>query len=64
MNNFWLDRWFKILFSVLPEVDIDFDTLAIASGGSVEFNCIVKSLTPVKITWSFESKILKEKFAK
>lgn len=48
---------------MIPEVEIDYETLSVESYGKTTLNCNVKSLTTVNVSWSFEGKVLDEKTA-
>jgi hypothetical protein len=46
---------------VVPDVDIDYETLSAEMFGKITLNCLVKSLTTVEVTWMFGGKILAKK---
>lgn len=43
---------------MVPEVEIDYNSLSTEIGGKITLNCIVKSLTTVNMTWTIEDTIL------
>lgn len=46
---------------MVPEVEIDYETLSAEINGRIDLNCMVKSLTEVEVTWSFEGEVVAEK---
>jgi hypothetical protein len=46
---------------VIPDVDIDYETLSAEMFGKITLNCLVKSLTTVEMTWMFNGKVLAKK---
>ena len=43
---------------MVPEVEIDYNSLYSEIGGKITLNCIVKSLTSVNVTWTYRDEIL------
>lgn len=54
-----IDKLFYNYFVSAPaEIEKDYNTIEAKQNTSIKLNCIVKSLTPVRVSWTFNSKVL------